>query len=270
MLELSDLELLISFAQTGTLSRTAENFHISTPSVTRVMKSIEDEFGVPLFVRSKNRIELNDTGMLAVEHAKKLLESAEQAVRSVREYDARKKTIRIRSCAPAPLWRLLRELNEKRPETMISSAICQNEEVIAALEGGDCDVGILPFPYEGEGFSVREYMHEQLYVSAAKTHRLAEYSELSFADINGFNFLLRSELGFWDKLCREKMPSSKFLVQTDAFVFQELVKASSLPCFVTDAAASLEYREVEDRVVIPMTDDEVNVTFYLVSREKDD
>ena len=51
---------------------------------------------------------------------------------------------------------------------------------------------------------------------------------VAFADINGFNFLLRSELGFWDALCREKMPSSKFLVLTDDAVFDELVKAPAV------------------------------------------
>ena len=88
--------------------------------------------------------------------------------------------------------------------------------------------------------------------------------QLTFADINGFNFLLRSELGFWDALCREKMPSSKFLVQTDDAVFDELVKASSLPCFTTD------YGQLQggypDRVNIPLTDDAAHITFYLLRR----
>lgn len=87
---------------------------------------------------------------------------------------------------------------------------------------------------------------------------------VAFADINGFNFLLRSELGFWDALCREKMPSSKFLVQTDDAVFDELVKASSLPCFTTD------YGQLQggypDRVNIPLTDDAAHITFYLLRR----
>ena len=89
---------------------------------------------------------------------------------------------------------------------------------------------------------------------------------VAFADINGFNFLLRSELGFWDALCREKMPSSKFLVLTDDAVFDELVKASSLPCFTTD------YGQLQggypDRVNIPLTDEEAQVTFYLAKKKQ--
>ena len=44
MLDLNELEQLIAFADTGTLSKVAEAFHISTPSVTRSMKNIEEEF----------------------------------------------------------------------------------------------------------------------------------------------------------------------------------------------------------------------------------
>ena len=102
----------------GTLSRVAEEFHISTPSITRSMQHLEEAFGVPLFVRGKNGIELNETGKIAVAAARKLLQEAEAAVRQVRDFDARQRTIVIRSCAPAPLRELQREVNTKRPGMM--------------------------------------------------------------------------------------------------------------------------------------------------------
>lgn len=74
-------------------------------------------------------------------------------------------------------------------------------------------------------------MKENLFICVPPDHELAKYKTVSFSDINGFNFLLRTELGFWDTLCREKMPASKFLIQPDVDVFEELVKASSLPHF---------------------------------------
>ena len=68
-------------------------------------------------------------------------------------------------------------------------------------------------------------------------------------------------------LCREKMPASKFLVQTEESVFDELVKESSLPCFTTDYILNRE-SIYPDRINIPIVDEEVNVTFYLVIRKK--
>lgn len=150
MLDLYELEQLTAFADLGTLSRVAEEFHISTPSVTRAMQSLEDSFGVPLFTRGKNRIELNENGQAAVELGRKLLREAEDAVSRVRMLDARRNTVVVRSCAPAPLWELLKKLSGSRPGVTVSSGICRNEEVLAAWEKGECDAAILPFPLPAE------------------------------------------------------------------------------------------------------------------------
>ena len=40
MIDLYELSQLVAFAELGTLSRVAEKFHISTPSITRSMQKI--------------------------------------------------------------------------------------------------------------------------------------------------------------------------------------------------------------------------------------
>lgn len=259
MIDLEELRQLVTFAKAGTLSRVAEEFHISTPSVTRSMQHVEEAFGVTLFNRGKNRIELNDTGVVAAEAAEALLQDTEDAVRKVREYDARKRTIVIYSCAPAPLWELQRDINMQNPSKMISSVICQNEEVLDAWENQSCDIAILSFAVEG----ATPFFQENLYVCVPPEHELAGHKTLTFADINGFNFLLRTNLGFWDTLCREKMPASRFLIQSDEATFDELVRASSLPCFTTDYS---RLQEIPGRVNIPLTDAEAQVMFYMMKR----
>ena len=260
MLDLYELRQLVAFADLGTLSRVAEEFHISTPSVTRSMQHLEDAFGVALFTRGKNRIELNKTGEEAVEVSRRLLQEARKSVQQVQDFDQRQRTIVIRSCAPAPLWELQQKLNILQPGTIVSSVICQNDEVLAAWEDGSCDIAILPFPVEG----AKAFMRENLFVCVPPGHDLAKYHSLTCTEINGFNFLLRTELGFWDTFCREKMPASKFLVQPDPVVFDELVNASSLPCFTTDYG--MLQGNYPDRVNIPLTDAEAHATFYVVSR----
>ena len=262
MLNLEELQHLIAFADCGTLSKVAEQFHISTPSITRSMQNLEQAFDVPLFTRSKNKIELNETGQFAVTCARKLLQEADQALSQIRAFDERQHTIIVKSCAPAPLWELMRKLGTNHPGMTVSSAICQNEEVLQFIEQNSCDIAILPFPISAPEFSVQEFMTEQLFVCVPEDHALASHEKLHWSDLNGFNFLLRTELGFWDTLCREKMPASKFLVQTDASVFDELVKASSLPCFTTDYFLNRNSM-YPNRVNVPITDEGATVTFYL-------
>lgn len=63
-------------------------------------------------------------------------------------------------------------------------------------------------------------------------------------------------------MCRVRMPASRFLVQTNQFEFEELVRESSLPCFTTNLAKDSQ-NLLADSVKIPVTDPEANVTYYL-------
>lgn len=110
-------------------------------------------------------------------------------------------------------------------------------------------------------------MEEHLAIYVPKNHDLAKYKSVTCDMINGFNCLLFSEIGFWNEICHRKMPASKFLVQTNEFEFLELIRESSLPCFITDLVADSEH-PLENRIAVPTTDDEVNVTYYSICRDK--
>ena len=223
--------------------------------------------GYSLFERSKNHIALNETGEQAVSYAVQLLKDAKEAVDAVRAFDRSRHTITVSSCAPAPLWRLLPALSDAFPDMTLSSSIKNNASVLEDVKSGHCLLAVLPgIPEEGkipETYCCRPFMKENLAVCVPPDHVLAWYKEVSFEVLNGYNFLLGTRLGFWDDMCREKMPASRFLVQTDQFTMEELIRESSLPCFVTDVA---EYDEeiYGDRIVIPVSDQAAKITFHIV------
>lgn len=88
MLSLNDLRQFAAFGRLGTLSKVADEFYISQPTITRTMKRVEEAFGVPLFHRSSNQIELNETGKKAMEYAAELLKAEENAISQVLEFDS--------------------------------------------------------------------------------------------------------------------------------------------------------------------------------------
>lgn len=265
MLNLSDLQYLVAFGDLGTLTKVSEYYHISTPTITRAMQNIEDELNVSLFIRSKNKIELNDTGRKAVEHARSLLQSAQSMISDIRTFDQQLRTITVKSCAPMPLWDIIPKLSSSYPNMTISSVICQTNEVLSSIRDGSCDIGIIPYRIEEPGIKVTYFESESLYVCIKKEHDLSKRKTVSFSDINGFNFLLRTQLGFWDTLCREKMPASRFLVQPDDFEFEELVINSSLPSFATDKTSLSGARK--NFVLVPISDPEASVDFYIAERQ---
>lgn len=267
MLNLNELEQLLAFAEKGTLSLAAESLHISQPTITRTMQHLEETFGVSLFYRGKNKITLNATGEKAVEQARQLLTAADNALKSVAAFDKSLHTITVSSCAPAPLWFLLPALSVAWPHMTISSSLKNVSAVLKDLACGSCQLGILPADAVPEPYVHLPFLEEHLYICIPFSHNLADKTSVTFSDINGFNFLLRSEIGFWDEMCRVQMPASHFLVQTDDFTFRELIRESSLPCFTTDLAHDYEVL-LESRVKIPITDPQANVIYHLVCRQE--
>lgn len=263
MLDLNELEQLVVFADTGTLSLAAEHLHISQPTITRTMQHLEEAFGVPLFIRGRNKITLNDTGIKAVEQSRHLLASAENVLKNVRAYDQSLHTLTVDSCAPAPLWYVLPALSAAYPSMTIASSLKEPSTILEDLSSGACQLAILLQDVQSEHYLSIPFLKENLFVCVPFSHDLAANSAVTFSEINGFNFLLGSRIGFWDEMCRRQMPSSKFLVQTDEFAFSELIKESSLPYFTTNLVTDSK-KLPTDRVRIPVTDPAANVTYYLV------
>ena len=270
LLNLENLRQLIAFADCGTLSAAAKKCHVSQPTLTRTMQMVEEDFGVPLFIRSKNKIELNETGMLAVQNARNVLSSAESTYNIVRAFDKAKRTIQIQSCAPAPLWSLIPRLTGRFPEmSLTSEIIAESDKIIENIQDDICNVGVVLYPIEEEDLLCRKYMDEKLSICLPASHEVAALKKaaITFEDIDGYNCLLRSQLGFWSELVYRRMPSSKFLVQADDFAMEELIKSTELPFFVTNI--SVIDREIDDnRVILPIDDDEASVSFYLISKDK--
>ena len=100
MLNLEELEQLVAFKELGTLSKVAEQFLISTPSLSRSMQHLEEDFGGTLFDRSANRISLNETGERAVQAARRILETSQQGIKEVRDFAQSLKTSTGVSVAP--------------------------------------------------------------------------------------------------------------------------------------------------------------------------
>lgn len=240
--------------------------HISQPTLTRTMQHVEEAFGAILFKRGKNRIELTDTGQLAADYAKKLLSDAQNAIQAVQAYEQSQRTITVYSCAPAPLWALLPQLSSKHPDNTISSKMIDLDKIVDAVLTDQCDIGILPYACPDSTLKDTTFMSEQLFICVPKNYQLAQHSEVTFEQLNGFNCLLRDQIGFWTQLCKQHMPASRFLIQTDEFEFNELVRTSTLFHFVTDYT-SIQNELDKSRVKIPIVSPEANVTFHLIYKK---
>ncbi len=270
MIEFALLEQLDAFARCGTLSAAAEELHLSQPSLTRSMQKLEDQLGVSLFARQKNRLVLNETGVLAASHARRILDSEAEMERSVRAYARSLTAIAVGSCAPGPLMALLPRLTGIFPGQAVSSAVASEEELLHGLQDGTYSFIFLNHPLEAPGLACHPYLTEHLYLSVPHFHPAALQKEITFAEMDGQDFLMLAQVGFWDTLVRREMPHSRFFLQQDLEALGELTRYSDLPSFVTDVTQRVLPDRRNGRVDIPFSDPSARAQFFLVCREENE
>lgn len=267
MIEIYLLEKLDAFARCGTLSAASEELHISQPALTRSMKKLEEELGVTLFDRQKNRLYLNENGKLAAERAAHVLEEDRDLVRTVQAFDRSRRTIALGCCAPVPAYELTPHLQRLYNDMTISSDVHTDEVLLKGLKNETYQLIVLHEEPDDPDLHYRECGHESLSVSVPPAHPLAAFDSISFADLDDVPMLQYSKVGFWYELTIRKIPHPHLLLQDNREAFTEIADASALPTFFSSYFNKFEHRATENRKIIPLSDPEASVTYYLACRK---
>ncbi len=266
MIDFYILEQFITFYHTGTLCDTAKKLHISQSTLTRSMQKLESEFAVPLFKRTKNSISFTETGQLAAEKVILFLKQYKTMLYQVRDFDRKNHTISIGSCAPFPLTELIRQISISYPDASISSELKTVSALYSGLNDDTYQLIVLPYCPDDDRYSFHILCKENLFFLLPKKHRYAKRKSLAISEMDGENILLFQHIGFWYDLVKEKMPNSKFLMQTDFYVFQELIANSNIPIFATDVYKN--DKPDSDRVCIPIADPDFHVDYYMICKKE--
>ncbi len=261
MFELHQLEQLLAIEKYGTLSNAAEHLNISQPALSRSIQRLEDELEVTLFERQKNKLTFNEDGLRALEYARRILELSGEMKHSIAAAAKARRTISIGSIAPAPMWNLAPDISRLHSEMSVQSELSTHDKLEEGLQDGTYQIILTNDPAADEDTICTEYCEEDLYITLPPAHPLASRDKLSLSDLNGQSVLQYTKVGFWLDICRAKMPDSRFLLQEEMDVLNELRRSSALPGFATNLTGYTPANE--HRVMIPLTDDEVNVIFYI-------
>ena len=268
MIDTYKIVQLHAFAELGTLSKAAESLNISQSALSRSMQRLEEDLGVTLFDRTRNRVTLNQNGILAAEYAAKIISMGEEMVLRVQALDRSRHTISFGSDAPGPLFHYEALLRQKYPDREIRKAQKEMPALMAGLKSGEYLFVVLSRPIREKGLHCRKCLTEQLMLSVLPAHPAASYDSVSFSDMDGASFLMFSQVGFWEEIVKRGMPNARFLLQHDFSDFGEIVNSTSLPSFASNL--TLPMREIDSgRVFVPFSDSEATVKFYLVCRSMD-
>lgn len=261
------LSQLKAIEECGTLSAAAELMHISQPALSRSIQRLEAEVGQPLFEREGRTMTQNAAGRIALDYANQILRDKKLMLNALDDHARRQRAITVGTVAPAPLWHLSAITIERFPQALMTSETLSVETLERRILEGTVDLGISMRPLHLPTVKSCQLMTENLSISLPKDHSLARRKTLGAKELNGETILLSAGIGFWMDYCKTKFPNSKFVIQEDRVLFEQMLANTQLPYFISDLP-SLMAALPESRTAIPLRDTAAHATFYLLVSEK--
>jgi LysR family hca operon transcriptional activator len=196
-MELRHLRYFVAVAEEGSLTVAAEKrLHTAQPSLSRQMRNLEDQVGVPLMSRSVHGVELTAAGRAFLDHARLALTQAEAAVEAAR-----------RAAEPLRLsfalgfltgmeidWlpKAMRILHDQLPNMKLTIASHYSPDLATELMRGRLDAAFMRREKQAEGLAYRRVLAEPLLVVFPSDHRLAAQEAVDLPEIVGETFIIPS------------------------------------------------------------------------------
>ncbi len=192
-MQLSKYETFMEVVRTESMSKAAYHLHQTVPGVSYTISKLEEEWGISLFKRNRNKISLTAEGeeLLAyVSEVLKAQEKLEQAVLSIKGVE--KGTVRVGGLRVAnKLWLpgIMQYMHEVCPNIEIKIVLNLYEEIKRDLLEGVLDVAFASEP-TSKMLGFTQLGLDPYVVVMPKGHPLAGRDSISFDDLGDERLIL--------------------------------------------------------------------------------
>jgi DNA-binding transcriptional LysR family regulator len=174
-------------AETGHMTKAAEQLQTSQPFLSRSIQSLEQELNCSLFDRTGRGIALNEVGRAYYHYVKSAFDNLEDGSKVIRQLlDTQENTIRVGTNACSFLPAFFNYAHKSYKKLAIRQETFAFPKLIELLQNGDIDFifGVCASePEEIEGISSTLLTMDQMYLLFAKSNPCAQRESLQFKDI---------------------------------------------------------------------------------------
>ncbi|UOR13087.1 LysR family transcriptional regulator [Halobacillus amylolyticus] len=207
-MDIRHLEYFSEVARHLSFTKAASTLHVSQPSISKVIKNLEEELGVPLFYRSKH-LELTDAGRAVLANAKDVLEAFSNLTSELTDImDLKKGEIKIGIppiIGAAFFSNLISHYKEAYPLVEINLTEVGSKEIKRGVEDGSLDIGLIcNIPIKKENFELIRVIKDPLMLIVHKENPLAEQNSIDLSKLEKEPFILyREDFTLYDRIMEE-------------------------------------------------------------------
>jgi len=186
-LEFRELRYFVVLCEELHFSRAANRLHISQSPLSQAIAQLERKLGTKLLDRSSRHVQLTDAGTVLLEHGRRLLREAEEAVGATRRAGAGEiGSIRI-AVGPvshgAVLPALRHALDERLPGLTVETEEIDGDEIVQAVLYGAADAALMTFPPASDELEVKVLRRDSPVAIFRDGHPLAGQATVTVAEL---------------------------------------------------------------------------------------
>jgi DNA-binding transcriptional LysR family regulator len=193
-MELRHLRYFVAVAEELHFARAAERLHIEQSPLSRAIKELEEELGVPLFARTTRSTRLTRAGQLFLEHVPRVFTAMQQARDSVKAaangYHGQLRIALSDGITPSRFPALLAQCRQDEPEVDIRLFEVPLSQQIKGLHSDLYDVGFAQSDDIGDGILAEPVWSDRLMVAVPARHPLMAYRRIPLDELLRYPLVL--------------------------------------------------------------------------------
>ncbi|MCQ6560267.1 LysR family transcriptional regulator [Paenibacillus mendelii] len=211
-MEIRHLQYIAEIVRRNSFTKAAEALHITQPTISKMIKNLENELNLELFIRDGKQIKLTDAGKAIHSYAGPILQLFDHLQAEINDLTYLKKgNVRV-GLPPMAGSRffpgVIKSFQDRYPGialTLVEDGARKVEESVAE---GILDVGVVLWPVDEELFDSFPLVEDRLKVILHPSHRLASQQQLTLAELAEERFILfNSEFALHSRIIKECISS---------------------------------------------------------------
>jgi len=174
---LNQLRAFLLAVRTGSFTAAAAELKMAQASVSELIRRMEDEFGMPLFIRGGRRLVLTSAGaelLPFAEQAVSAVDEGSQVLKSIGSLDGGVVTFGLlRNAAYYLLPELVEEFRADFPNVRLRLVGQNSSAVAAAVSEGELEAGLVVLPIDDAGLKVTPLIRDEVLYASADPERVA-------------------------------------------------------------------------------------------------
>ena len=189
------IEVFVNIAATGSARTTADRLCVSQPAVSMALAELERQLGVPLFERTRGRLQLSSRGKELLPHAQEVVERLQDMLRQAGDQTATLTgELRLGTSNTVGNYlvgELLSPFISEYSQVSLQVSVENTDAIITGLLEYRLDVGCVEGPVNHPQLDMLAWRDDALVVCAAPSHPLAQRPELTAQHFRAAKWILR-------------------------------------------------------------------------------